>query len=69
MKYLLVQGNAEELTKSLEVFLNDGWKLHGTTFVTGKNVLMEETNEELRKKGSIGIWVTEFAQAITKNGK
>lgn len=65
MEYLLIQGNAEELHKSLEVFLNDGWKLYGNPFPTGKNVMIKETSQEQIKKGVKGVWFTEFAQAIT----
>ncbi len=67
MKYLLVQGNAEELIQSINTFLDDDWVLHGSTFVTGREVLMQTEEEKKRKHGILGVWVREFAQAITKS--
>ena len=68
MDYLLIQGDAEELIKSLNTFLADGWKLHGTTFATGKKVWVEATGT-VHSAGFVGNWITEFAQAIIKNNK
>jgi len=67
MEYLIVMGDAEELQKSMSVFLNDGWELYGPTFVTGKNVLFEATSEQkLKNKDLIGTMVKEFAQVIIR---
>jgi hypothetical protein len=66
MEYKIIVGHADELEEKVQSFLDESWELYGGPFITGKEVLQEETDEKKRKSGVLGTWRSEMAQAIIK---